>query len=78
LTVDDELRDRAFAGVGNDFASGARRRLDINFSEGNVEILKDAARFAAVPAPGCGINDEFHGPHAIQRVKQVEVMAVTR
>ena len=52
FSVDDELRDGAFADVGFDCVGCTGSVLDIDFVVGDVVLFKEALGFAAVATPG--------------------------
>ena len=51
FAVEDELRDGALAGVGDDLVGCAGSALDIDLSEGDGVAGEKALRLAAVAAP---------------------------
>ena len=60
LAVQDELRDGALAGVLDDFVRSAGDRLNVDFGVGNFVLGEKAFGFAAIAAPGSGVDEEFH------------------
>ncbi len=60
FAVDDELRDGAFSGVGDDFLRRTGRGFDIDFGMRNVVALEKAFGFAAVRTPGRRVHDQSH------------------
>lgn len=51
LSIEHELRDSTLAGVFHNLRSGAGRRLDVDFCEGDGVLVEEALRFAAIAAP---------------------------
>jgi hypothetical protein len=60
LAVDDELGDGALAYVGDDEVGGAGGVLDVDLFVGDVVRDEEALGFAAVAAPGGGVDGEIH------------------
>lgn len=60
LSVENELRDGALAGVGDDLFGGARGFLDVDLGVGDGMLGEKLLGRAAVAAPAGGINQEFH------------------
>jgi hypothetical protein len=61
FAVEDELRDGSLADVGDDLGGGAGGALDVDFLVGDLMGGEEAFGFAAVSAPGRGVEEEFHG-----------------
>lgn len=60
FAVEYELRDRPLAHIADNLIRGARAGFDIDFREGNLVLLQEAFGFAAVAAPGSGIDQHMH------------------
>jgi hypothetical protein len=60
FAVEYELRDRSLAHIPDDLIRGARAGLDIDFGEGNLVLLQEPFGFAAISAPGSGIDQHMH------------------
>jgi len=60
FSVDNELGNGAFAYVAQDFFDRSGGRLDVDFSERDVVLLEEALGFAAVAAPGGGVEGDWH------------------
>jgi hypothetical protein len=52
FTIDDELRDSAFADVGEDLIGGAGRLFYVDFGVGNLVRLEKSFGLTTVTAPG--------------------------
>jgi hypothetical protein len=51
LAINNELRNSAFADVGEDFFSGAGGLLDVDFGVGNLVGIKEALGLTTVTTP---------------------------
>jgi hypothetical protein len=51
FSIEDKLRDRALASVGNDLLCGAWRLFDIDFGVRNCVLVEKTLRLAAIAAP---------------------------
>ena len=60
LAIDHELGDGPFAYMPDDFLGGTGAALDVNFSVGNLVLLKKSFGLAAISAPGGGIHQTEH------------------
>lgn len=60
LSVEHELRDGAFAGVGDDGVGSAGGGFNIDLGEFDGVLFEEALGFAAVAAPVCGVDQKFH------------------
>ena len=60
LAVEDELRDAAFAGLGDDLVGGAGGRFDVDLGEGNRMRGEKALGLATVAAPIGRIDKKIH------------------
>jgi len=60
FAIENELRDGALAGVGDDRIGGTGRGFDVDFGVGDVVLGEEALGFAAIAAPVCGINKKLH------------------
>ena len=60
FSVDDELRDRTFAGLLDHLICGSWRVFNIDFLERNAVPLQKAFSLAAVWAKEAGIDSNFH------------------
>jgi len=60
LSIQDELRNRALAGVGDDLVGGAWGGFDVDFGVGDGVLAEEALGLAAVAAPVGGIDKKLH------------------
>ena len=60
FSVEDELGNSALAYVFEYLVGGAGGLLDVDLVEGDVVLGEETLGFAAVAAPGGGINGKFH------------------
>jgi len=60
FAVNNELGDGALTGALDHFVRGSGRVFDIDFIEWNAVLLQEVFGFAALGAPGAGINSYFH------------------
>ena len=60
LAIDDELRDGALANIAKNLVSGARGVLDINLFVRNLVLSEKTLCFAAIAAPGGGVEGQVH------------------
>ena len=56
LAVEDELGDGSLAYVGEDEVGGAGGALDVDLGVGDLVTIEKALGFAAVSAPGGGVE----------------------
>jgi hypothetical protein len=62
FAVDDELRNRPFANVLDDFLSRSGGALNIDLGIRNLVLFKESFGLAAIAAPRSGINQNLHPP----------------
>jgi hypothetical protein len=60
FSVDDKLRDRAFASLLNHLVGGSGGVFNIDFVERDAVLLQKTFSLAAVWAPQAGIESNFH------------------
>lgn len=60
FAVEDELRDRAFAYIGENFIGCAGSGFDVDLVEWDVVLCEEAFGGTAVAAPCRGVNSQFH------------------
>lgn len=61
LSIDDELRDGAFAGAFDDFFGGSGSGFDVDVDVGELVLVEEALGGAAIRTPGGGVDGDFHG-----------------
>jgi len=61
LSVEDELRDGALAGVRDDFVGCSGGGLDVDLGIGDRVVSEETLGLATVSTPGGGVDDQFHG-----------------
>jgi hypothetical protein len=69
LAVNDELRDGALAHMAHYIIGGAGYQLNVDFGIGNLMLLQETLRFAAVAAPNGGIDKDVHAPHDTRMIE---------
>ena len=60
LAVEDELRNGSLAYLADDLLGGAWNTFNIDLGVGNLVFLKETFGFAAIAAPGSGIDQQMH------------------
>jgi hypothetical protein len=60
LSIQDELRNRALAGVGNDLGCSAWGGFDVDFGVGDGVQAEETLCLAAIAAPVGGIDKKLH------------------
>ena len=60
FAINYKLRDGSLADVTDHLIGGAGAGLDIDFGEGNLVLLQEPFGFAAISAPGSGIDQHMH------------------
>ena len=60
FSIQNELWDRALAGVGNDLRCSAWGGFDVDFGVGDGVLAEEALGLAAVAAPVGGIDKKLH------------------
>jgi hypothetical protein len=60
FAIDDELRNRPFANVLDDFLSRPGGALNIDLGVRNLVLFKESLGLAAIAAPRSGIDQNLH------------------